>query len=274
VTQDRNAGIPADLLSGLTGRPLTARSVIASTLLGTEGLTLPVQALVRAAELFGISENAARVALSRMVSGGELEPTDSRYQLTGRLVERSRAQEAGRHPLAAEAWDGVWQLAVVTAERRPAADRAALRSALTRLRLAEWREGVWARPDNLGPIDRLAGAASTASEQCTWLTTRLTDPEISDGELAARLWDLEAWATLGRRLDAAMATAVAYLDARDVAALRPCFLLAAAVLRHLSADPLLPPSLVPGEWPGPAIRASYDRYEMALQALLRDWFVR
>jgi hypothetical protein len=60
VTQVSNAGIPPDLLSGLTGRPLTARSVIASSLLGTPGLALPGRALVRAAELFGISENAAR----------------------------------------------------------------------------------------------------------------------------------------------------------------------------------------------------------------------
>src|ERR1700694_5682754 len=44
MTQDRNS------------RPLTARSVIASTLLGTAGLALPVPALIRAGELFGIAE--------------------------------------------------------------------------------------------------------------------------------------------------------------------------------------------------------------------------
>jgi phenylacetic acid degradation operon negative regulatory protein len=273
VTQDSNAGIPADLLSGLTGRPLTARSVLASTLLGTTGLTLPVRALVRAAELFGISENAARVALSRMVAAGELEPTDTRYRLTGRLVERSRAQQAGRHPLD-QTWDGTWQVAVITTERRSAPDRTALRSALTRLRLAELREGFWIRPDNLGPPDRLPGAARTAAEQCSWLAARLADGELTDVKLAERLWDLSGWAARARRLEDAMAGSIVHLQAHESSALRPCFLLAAVVLRQLDADPLLPSPLLPAEWPGPLLRADYDRYEGALQALLREWFER
>jgi phenylacetic acid degradation operon negative regulatory protein len=261
------------MLSGLTGRPLTARSVIASSLLGTPGLTLPGRALVRAAELFGISDNAARVALSRMVSAGEVAPTNSRYRLTGRLAERSRAQQTGRHP-PNRAWDGQWQLAVVTAERRPAADRAALRTALSRLRLGEWREGLWARPDNLGPPDRLAGAARTAAEQCTWLAARLGDPEVDDQQLASHLWDLAGWASQARRLDQAMAASIGHLEAHDTSALRPCFLLAAVVLRHLDSDPLLPAALLPAEWPGDAVRSGYDRYEGALQAVLREWFDR
>jgi phenylacetic acid degradation operon negative regulatory protein len=271
VTQVSNAGIPPDLLSGLTGRPLTARSVIASSLLGTPGLALPGRALVRAAELFGISENAARVALSRMVTAGELAPSDSRYQLTGRLVERSRAQLTGRHP-PNRTWDGTWQLAVITAERRPAAVRASLRAALSRLRLGEWREGLWARPDNLGLPDRLPRAARTAAEQCNWLVARLEDQELNDQQLASRLWDLAGWATQGRRLDDAMAASIIHLEAHDASALRPCFWLAAVVLRHLDADPLLPAPLLPAEWPGDAVRSGYDRYEAALQAVLREWF--
>jgi phenylacetic acid degradation operon negative regulatory protein len=271
--QDSNAGIHADLLSGLTGRPLTARSVLASALLGTAGLTLPVRALVRAAELFGISENAARVALSRMVAAGELELSDTRYRLTGGLVERSRSQQAGRHP-PDQSWDGTWQVAVITSERRSAPDRAALRSALIRLRLAELREGFWIRPANLGPPDRLPGAARTAADQCTWLSARLADGELTDAKLAERLWDIRGWAAHARRLDEAMAASIVHLEGHDTSALRPCFLLAAVVVRHLDADPLLPSPLLPVEWPGSSLRADYDRYEGALQALLREWFER
>ena len=50
--------------------PLTARSVLASALLGMDPPELPVAQLVRLTGLFGISENRARVALSRMVAGG------------------------------------------------------------------------------------------------------------------------------------------------------------------------------------------------------------
>jgi phenylacetic acid degradation operon negative regulatory protein len=47
---------------------VTARSVLASALLGMDPPELPVAQLVRLTGLFGISENRARVALSRMVA--------------------------------------------------------------------------------------------------------------------------------------------------------------------------------------------------------------
>jgi phenylacetic acid degradation operon negative regulatory protein len=251
-------------------RPLTARSVIASTLLGTEGLTLPVPALVRAGELFGIAEGTTRVALSRMVAGGELVTEPGRYRLSGHLVERSLAQHEGRHPQP-RAWSGRWQLAIVTAERRPPAERAALRKALARLHLAEWREGVWLRPDNLGPPDRLPEAARVAGEQCTWVSGAL-EAETKPAELAGQLWDLEGWSVTAGPLLAAMAKTIGPLEAGDTAVLRDAFLLAAAVLRQVSADPLLPDELLPARWPGSSIREQYDRYEAALQSVLRTWF--
>ena len=52
--------------------PLTARSVLASALLGMDPPELPVSQLVRLTGLFGISENRARVALSRMVAAARL----------------------------------------------------------------------------------------------------------------------------------------------------------------------------------------------------------
>ena len=57
---------------------LTARSVIASTLLGTEPPRLPGRVLVRVGELFGITEGTIRTALSRMVASGELTSTTAR----------------------------------------------------------------------------------------------------------------------------------------------------------------------------------------------------
>ncbi len=78
-------------------RPLTARSLIASTLLGTHPPVLPGRLLVRLGELFGIAEGTTRVALSRMVAAGELETEDGRYRLVGAaLLARQAAQERGR----------------------------------------------------------------------------------------------------------------------------------------------------------------------------------
>ena len=78
-------------------RPLTARSLVASTLLGTQPPVLPGRVLVRLAELFGIAEGTTRVALSRMVAAGELEVDDGRYRLVGpALLARQATQEHGR----------------------------------------------------------------------------------------------------------------------------------------------------------------------------------
>ena len=82
--------------------PLTARSVLASALLGEDPPELPVAHLVHLAGLFGINPNRARVALSRMVASGEATTDGAgRYRLAGRLLERRdrQAREPGRpHP--------------------------------------------------------------------------------------------------------------------------------------------------------------------------------
>ena len=49
-------------------------------------------------------------------------------------------------------------------------------------------------------------------------------------------------------------------------------MLSAAVLRHLLADPLLPPELLPSGWCGDELRHDYDRYDVAFKSLWRDWF--
>jgi phenylacetic acid degradation operon negative regulatory protein len=235
-------------------RPLTARSVLASTLLGLDPPVLPVRRLVATAGLLGISEGSARTALSRMAAAGEVEAVDGRYRLTGRLLDRHHRQEAGRHPRPRR-WRGDWLLAVVVAERRTAVERAELRAALAGGRLAEWREGVWTRPDNL---ERPALPAAVAGH-VEWATARPEAPP--------RLWDLDAWAGRGRLLLARLETA----PLGDPADLAPGFVLSAAVVRHLAADPLLPPQLLPPGWPGDDLRRTYDRWDAAWRALLADW---
>ena len=74
---------------------------MASALLGTDPAELPVAQLVRLTGLFGISENRARVALSRMVSTGEATTDGAgRYRLAGHLVARQMRQS--RKPLRAD----------------------------------------------------------------------------------------------------------------------------------------------------------------------------
>ncbi|MEU4546343.1 PaaX family transcriptional regulator C-terminal domain-containing protein [Nonomuraea dietziae] len=232
---------------------LTARSAVLSALLGSHPPRLPSRALVRVGEVFGIAEGTVRVALSRMVAAGDLVQDDGRYELSERLRERQVRQDESRSPHT-RSWDGTWEIAIVTAERRAPSDRAALRHTMTALRLAELREGTWLRPANL-----IRRWPEIVTAQCTLVDGRpREDP-------TALLWDLDGWAAEARRLERALGQAEGLAEG---------FLVSAAVLRHLLADPLLPAELLPEDWPGARLRARYDDfdrdYRRALQVHLNS----
>ncbi|HET9380072.1 MAG TPA: PaaX family transcriptional regulator C-terminal domain-containing protein [Streptomyces sp.] len=321
-------------------RPLSARSVVLSLLLGTDPAGLPARELTRAVERFDVGGSTLRAALSRMVAAGDLRRTETGYRLSDRLLERRLRQDEAVAPRT-RAWDGDWEMVVITATGRGPAERAELRTRLTALRLAELREGVWLRPANLRrPLpDDLHGVA----EYCT------ARPARPARETAAVLWPLDAWAATARallrhvgraegraggseglpdraggplrrteghdaraegrvnggeghgarsegdvgggeghgvRVGADMGGGEEHgvrvgggfggreehgvrVEGRDRHAGgedRPAARLAAyaAVVRHLLTDPVLPPELLPADWPGPALRTAYADYRREL----------
>jgi phenylacetic acid degradation operon negative regulatory protein len=229
--------------------PLPARSVVLSLLLGAHPARMSSSELTRAGDHFGIAPSTFRVALSRAVSAGDLVREDGGYTLGARLVARQRHQDEAVEDAEA-AWDGTWEMAVVVVGGRSGAERANLRDALVKARLAELREGVWTRPANL------RRPASYADEPV--LATFRSQPDEDPAALAARLWDLDAWADAGRRHLALLARTP-----------EPASRLAAAarLVRHLSEDPLLPTGLLPPDWPGAELRAAYAAYQEELRAL-------
>ena len=141
-----------------TPRSLTARSVVASTLLGTDPPRLPVSFLVRTGELFGLAEGTVRTALSRMAAAGEVRTSgDGWYALDGAMVERQQRQHRSRAAATVD-WSGRWRMAVVVAGARPPNERVLLRTEMGRLRMAEFHDAVWLRPDNL---DRQAPSSTS-----------------------------------------------------------------------------------------------------------------
>ena len=238
--------------------PLTARSVLASALLGMDPPELPVAQLVRLTTLFGISENRARVALSRMVAAGEATTDGSgRYRLAGHLAARQSRQSASRSGTTA-AYEGWWWLAVVTTAGSTAGVRGARRRVLAYARMGELREGVWLRPGNVAI--ELPDSLQTDVEL---MTARPGDPRA----LAARLWDLRAWSDRSGKLLHSLNA----LSPDVPEALAPGFELSAAVLRHLQADPLLPEELLPDHWPGRQLRTTYDDWDTRYRATLDAW---
>jgi phenylacetic acid degradation operon negative regulatory protein len=226
---------------------LSARSAVLSALLGSHPPQLAARHLVRIGALFGIAEGTVRVALSRMVAAGDLVQSRGRYTLSHRLIERQGRQDESRDPHT-RPWEGTWEIAIVTAERRAPADRAAFRHTMTALRLAELREGTWLRPANL-----LREWPESVTAQCTLIDGR------PHGDPTPLLWDLDGWAAEARRLESALDRA---------GGLREGFLLSAAVVRHLLADPLLPEELLPSDWPGGRLRARYDDFDRRYRELL------
>ncbi|UIJ57700.1 PaaX domain-containing protein, C- domain protein [Amycolatopsis acidiphila] len=235
-------------------KPLTARSVAISTLLGYHPPELPISALVRVGSLFGIAPRTTRVALTRMAADGDVTAENGMYRLTERLVRRQAQQDEACSPQTRE-WDGRWEMAVVTASARPLAERVALRKNMVELRLGELREGVWIRPDNL-----LRKPGGAVAEQCTFFSCHYPDPL----ELARSVWDLAGWATEARRL-------CTELDRVD--GLTAGFMVSAEVLRHLLIDPCLPAELLPSGWPGDELRRRYTEFNAGYAQRLREYSV-
>ncbi len=217
---------------------MTARSVVLSVLLGAHPASATSAELLRLTSGFGIKETAMRVALTRLVAAGDLVRSAEGYGLSERLLERQRRQDEALNPLTRH-WGGDWLAVVITSIGCDARTRAALRSGLTERRFAELREGIWMRPAN---IDVEIGADLVPH------TRLLAARDEQPAELAGRLWDLAGWAATGHELLAEMASAA------DVPGR---FAIAAAMLRHLRRDPVLPPELLPPDWPGERIRSRY-----------------
>ena len=141
---------------------------------------------------------------------------------------------------------------VITSVGTDAKTRATLRTTLQDKRFAELREGVWMRPDNVA-VD----LGDEVAERVRILVARDEDPV----GLAGQLWDLSGWASIGSDLVTGMA------EADDVPGR---FVIAAAMVRHLLTDPVLPDALLPADWPGAELRSAYNDFAAELVARRDD----
>jgi phenylacetic acid degradation operon negative regulatory protein len=129
-----------------------------------------------------------------------------------------------------------------------------LRKAATALHLAELREGVWIRPDNLDP-QRLPTSRAVLDEQCTHFHHATTDITAST---MRSVFSLDDWADTARWLVAAMDDD--HGDATEN--FRYQFALSVAVVRQL----------VPADWPGGHVRSSYRRFDAVFKRRMNHAF--
>ena len=203
--------------------------------------------LVHLAGLFGINENRARVALSRMVAAGEVTTDGSgRYRLAGHLLDRQARQTGsrpGRDPAlgGAVADGGGDHHGPVGRRSRPGGASACARPTGRAARggvAAPGQHRPAAGPGDEPDVGRLSAA-----------------PEGDPRALAAGCGISTGWTRGAARADGRRLAALPPTGPDDLA---PGFELSAAVLRHLQADPLLPAELLPAGWPGTSLREEYD----------------
>lgn len=228
-------------------RRMTARSVVLSVLLGAHPAYATAAELIRLTSDFDIREATLRVALTRMVGAGDLVRSEDGYRLSDRLLARQRRQDDAINPTL-RPWDGVWTTLVIISVGIDARARASMRTTLQENRFGELREGVWLRPDNV---------KVKFTDEVTSRARVLRSYDDDPAELAGRLWDLPAWSDTGRQLLDDISSA------RDVPGR---FVAAAAIVRHLLTDPVLPEELLPDGWPGAALRESYALFAAELVA--------
>lgn len=259
VTRDGTmTGMRDRRLRGLGLAPLTARSIVLSSLMGSHPPRLPARALVVVGAHFGIAEGTVRTTLSRMVAAGELEADDSEYLLARRFRERQAVQDVALHA-PAEPWDGTWRFVIVDAPRRSTAERRAFRSLMVEHRMGELRPETWLRPANIAGPSSVDGA----------LVVRGTIDGRSPKDLAAHLWSLGDLAATGRKLVRVAGDACGWLETGDPHVLADTIFVSIATARFLRTEPQLPQAIVGNKWPPDELRVIYERLQRGHDELMR-----
>jgi phenylacetic acid degradation operon negative regulatory protein len=231
--------------------------------------SLPSAALVALLAEFGVSDSAARAALSRLTRNRLLVTSRTGKRTFVRLSERAARilDEGARHIFsfgqACAEWDGMWSLLAFSVPEHNRAARDALRKQLRWLGFAPLYDGLWLAPrDQVAEvIGLLAGLGIGTATAFRASAVPGTDP---DG-LPQRAWDLDD-------LRARYQAFIGYADQLHGRALAGQVSPVEALIARTrlmdewrafpGLDPDLPAELLPDAWPRAAARevfiATYD----------------
>lgn len=223
------------------------KSLVLDLLRVAESRAVPVRAFVAIGELFGLSGNAVRVALTRLVADGRVE-SDERgsYRLSGDVIALAAHVESWRSGEGrVRAWDGDWR-AIVLPNALERAERTRSLRALERLGFRRGFGQLWLRPDNLAPpfaetLETLAALGLARRAQS--FVARDFEPDELE-RWTRRAWRTERFARQQNELSERLDKSLERLPRMSTpAAARETFLLGGAAIRLLAADPLLPAEL-------------------------------
>lgn len=229
----------------------SAKSLTLDLLSTLAGGTMPVSALVKAGELFGIAENSLRVALARLVTSGQVDRDDrGRYRLgrSAAPVDRrvtSWRRLGERHRPWSDGWVGVYTAGI---PRRPSDQQTQRRlRALRFLGFGELAPGLWLRPDNLrGGVDAVREDLVGLGLEAGVLVVGIHALDAATDAHARGLWDVASLCAAYRRSLADIEASERHLPMiSEEQAMVESFLLGGRVIRQLVLDPLLPEPILP-----------------------------
>jgi phenylacetic acid degradation operon negative regulatory protein len=228
---------------------------------------LPSAAIVALLGEFGVSDSAARAALSRLTRNGLLVTSKSGRRTFSRLSSRAAAilDDGARRIFsfgaASQPWDGMWSLVAFSIPEDNRAARDALRKQLRWLGFAPLYDGLWVSPRDhgaevIGCLKDLGITTATAFRAAS---------VPAECDIPGRAWDLDG---LRSRYEQFLSFAGLLVETTAAGRVAPIEALIARtrVMDEWRAfpglDPDLPAELLPSAWPRARARelfiACYD----------------
>ncbi len=223
--------------------------------------SLPSAALVALLAEFGVSDSAARAALSRLTRRKLLITAKSGRRTVVRLSARAaRVLDDGGEQIfsfgrVSQPWDGMWSLVAFSIPEQHRAARDSLRKQLRWLGFAPLYDGLWVSPrDHAGEV--LGQLAGLGISTATAFRAR-TVPGVSPAGLPQQAWDLDQ---LRAHYDQFIGQASALREHTVAGQLSPdtALVTRTRLMDEWRAfpelDPDLPDELLPDGWPRAAAR--------------------
>jgi phenylacetic acid degradation operon negative regulatory protein len=218
---------------------------------------LPSAAIVALLAEFGVSDSAARAALSRLTRNGLLVTLRSGRRTFVQLSSRAAdvlddgARRIFSFGASGAPWDGLWSLVAFSIPEQNRAARDELRKALRWLGFAPLYDGLWVAPrDHAGEV--MARLKELGISTATAFRATAVPGGGVASDIPARAWDL---AGLRRRYEEFIAFAQLLRDQTAAGEISPMDALVARTRmmnewRAFPAmDPDLPDELLPAAWP-------------------------
>ncbi|WP_419998539.1 PaaX family transcriptional regulator C-terminal domain-containing protein [Streptomyces boninensis] len=239
---------------------------------------VPVAGLIRLLAEVGVDAPAVRSAVSRLKRRGFLAAAGSTrasaYLLTADARQTLDDGDRRIYERPAVKDDGEWVLAVFTVPESERNKRHLLRSRLARLGFGQAAPGVWIAPAHVGGEARHT-LARLELDAYVELFRGTHEGFTPTPEAVRRWWDLEGIARLHQQFLDGQEPVLARLGREGAGSAEDAFrdyLLAVDAWRQLPyADPGLPASLLPDDWPGGVAAEVFGRLHRELRERGREF---